>query len=368
MPNEEHLKIIRRDVATWNQWRRDNPHLTPDLSRADLSKLDLRGMNLDRALLSRATLRKANLHNASLQESVIRNADLSGAFLTGAGFVKADLTESFFSGAYLQEAQLVEANLSQANLSRTDLRQANFAGANLTGANLRFASLIETNFERADLTRCYIYGISVWNVNLNDAKQTDLIITRKNEPTITVDNLDVAQFIYLLLNNEKIRGVVDTIGKKGVLILGRFTPERKCILDATREELRRLGYVPMLFDFEKPKDKDFTETIMTLAGLSLFIIADITNPKSSPLELQATVPNYMIPFVPIIQEGEKPFSMFRDLQGKFDWILDTLAYHSEIDLIKGLEKAVLAPALKKHDELVMRKAEELRIRHVNDYL
>ena len=27
-----------------------------------------------------------------------------------------------------------------------------------------------------------------------------------------------------------------------------------------------------------------------LAGLSKFVIADITNPKSSPLELQATVP------------------------------------------------------------------------------
>jgi hypothetical protein len=29
-----------------------------------------------------------------------------------------------------------------------------------------------------------------------------------------------------------------------------------------------------------------------LAGLSCFVIADITNPRSAPLELQATVPNY----------------------------------------------------------------------------
>ncbi len=55
---------------------------------------------------------------------------------------------------------------------------------------------------------------------------------------------------------------------------------------------------------------------MTLAGMCLFIIADITNPKSSPLELQAAVPNYMIPFVPIIQKGEKPFAMFVNLQTK----------------------------------------------------
>jgi hypothetical protein len=38
-----------------------------------------------------------------------------------------------------------------------------------------------------------------------------------------------------------------------VLILGRFTPERKPMLDALREELRKpgRGYVPVVFDFEK---------------------------------------------------------------------------------------------------------------------
>jgi hypothetical protein len=34
---------------------------------------------------------------------------------------------------------------------------------------------------------------------------------------------------------------------------------------------------------------------MTLAGMSRFVIADIANPKSAPLELQAAVPDYMIP-------------------------------------------------------------------------
>jgi hypothetical protein len=111
-----------------------------------------------------------------------------------------------------------------------------------------------------------------------------------------VDDLKVAQFIYLLLRNEKIRDVIDTIGEKGVLILGRFTEERKAVLDAIRDRLRELGFVPMMFDFERATQRDFTETIKTLAGLSRFIVADITNPKSSPLELQAPMPDYMIPF------------------------------------------------------------------------
>jgi hypothetical protein len=71
----------------------------------------------------------------------------------------------------------------------------------------------------------------------------------------------VAQFIYLLLNNEKIRSVIDTITSKVALILGRFTPDRKIVLDAIREELRNQNYLPVLFDFQKPDNKDLTGTI-----------------------------------------------------------------------------------------------------------
>ena len=164
--------------------------------------------------------------------------------------------------------------------------------------------------------------------------QSNLRVTPDDEPAVYVDNLEVAQFVYLLLHNEKIRSVIDTVGKKGVLILGRFTEERKAALDAIRKKRRELGFVPMMFDFEKPTQRDFTETIKTLAGMSRFIIADITNPKSAPLELQANMPDYMIPFVPIIHEGEEPFSMFRDLKQKYgEWVLDILKYDSADNLI-----------------------------------
>ena len=99
---------------------------------------------------------------------------------------------------------------------------------------------------------------------------------------MTVDNLKIAQFIYLLLNNEEISDVIDTIAKKAVLILGRFTPDRKAVLDALREALRTQGYLPILFDFDKPASRDITETVSTLAHLARFVIADITYAKSIP--------------------------------------------------------------------------------------
>jgi hypothetical protein len=95
----------------------------------------------------------------------------------------------------------------------------------------------------------------------------------------------------LLLNNQEIRNAIDTITSKAVLIIGRFSPERKRILDRPREELRTIDYVPIMFDFEKAKSRDTIETIRILAGMSNFIIADLTQPKAVVQELQAIVPN-----------------------------------------------------------------------------
>ena len=179
----------------------------------------------------------------------------------------------------------------------------------------------------------------------------------------------VAQFIHLILNNEEIRDVIHTLTSKSVLILGRFSmPERKSILDALRNKLREYDLLPIVFDFDRPTDKDFTETINLLARLSLFLIADITNPKSSPLELRATVPDYQIPFVPIIQEGEHPFAWMVDLRKKYNWVMETLYYDSIETLINALKPAIIDPAIEKHHELRLIQAEESKKRSAKDFL
>ena len=109
-----------------------------------------------------------------------------------------------------------------------------------------------------------------------------MVITPEGEPEITVDNIEVAQFVYLLLYNQKIRAAIDTITSKAVLILGRFTQERKAVLDALRNELRKRDYLPILFDFDVPATRDITETVTLLARMSRFIIADLTDPSSIP--------------------------------------------------------------------------------------
>jgi len=362
MVDEQHLALLKQGPYIWRDWRARNPQYCPDLSHAGLERTRLHLVDLSWADLSWARLHGADLSCASLERANLSYAGLCNANLEGAYLADADL-----SGACLHGARLYRADLSGATLIGANLYVANLSGANLSRVDLRHANLIETSFAKANLDSCSVYGISVWNANLKGATQSNLVVTYPDiVPTITVDNLEVAQFVHLLLNNDKIRDVINTVGKKAVLILGQFT-ERKNILDALRYELRERGYLPIVFDFERPAQRDFTETVMTLAGMCLFIIADITKPRSVPLELQATVPNYMIPFVPIIEKGEQPFSMFQDLWQKHHWVLDPLRYNSIAELKDLLDQAVIEPAKRRRDELEARKAEALIIRDIQDY-
>src|ERR1700736_6638816 len=96
MANDEHVAMLGRGAAEWNEWRAthdDVPNLSRaglrglDLSGFDLSRVDLRGADLRGTNLSGANLSDAHLDGANFFKAVLDRADLSGAFLNGAQFL-----------------------------------------------------------------------------------------------------------------------------------------------------------------------------------------------------------------------------------------------------------------------------------------
>lgn len=382
MANKEHEKILNQGVRVWNDWRKQNTNLRPDLCNADLYEKDLAGIDFNNTDLAGAELTGANLTNANLSNSYLlglnntreyqkyvrfdrffsstnfNNANLqdaifAGAYLKEANFTYAKLKNSIFTGAELSEAVFYKADLSNSRLVEANLTNADFNHAVLREANLSKAILINTNFESADLSNCKVYGIAAWDLKSQNSIQNSLQITPTDtdSPIITVDNLEIAQFIYLLLENKKIRNVIDTITSKVVLILGRFKPERKVILDAIRDELRKNNYLPVLFDFEKPCSRDSIETISTIAHMSRFVIADLTEAKSVLQELEIIVPNLpSVPVKPIINNTDCDPGMFDHFR-QYRSVLEIHRYNSSKELISSLYKSIIVPAKKAYDKL-----------------
>jgi uncharacterized protein YjbI with pentapeptide repeats len=395
----EQTEKLKEGAESWNRWRSENPAENPGFMELDLTKSDFRGYDLHgvsflRVLLSDADLRGADCSGALFAESRLINCDLrqtrlkacgffdamlwranlagvdltlcnfsdadcggadfSGANLAGVTMQRAQLIDTKFVGANLRGADLTSATLHMADLSHADLSGADLSvaqilsatarNADLTGASLQVAIVVNCDFTGAKLVRTKVFGLSAWNVELAEATQEDVVITRDSEPAITCDDIEIAQFIYLLLENRKIRKIIDTVTAKVVLILGRFTDERKAVLDAIRDALRKLDYTPVLFDFDKPASKDVSGTVETLARLARFVIADLTDPSSIPHEIAMIVPLLRTtPFVPIRLEGATGYSMFEDYARSYPWVLATRPYRDTPSLIEALP-SVIEPA------------------------
>jgi hypothetical protein len=152
MANEEHLQTFKRGVGAWNLWRRANPHVEPDLTRADLRDWwDL----------------------AYSAEDATTNFDLSGATLEGANFTRADL-----GGTNFRNANLTSANFSGAYLEDVALNRANLELADLSSAHL----------DLADLSSCRMNQTRMGNVDLSGVLGLETIL-HSGPSTIGIDTI-----------------------------------------------------------------------------------------------------------------------------------------------------------------------------------
>jgi hypothetical protein len=153
MANKEHLEIIRLGGGVWNEWRKQNPLVKPDLSHADLTQIQIGSDYLpDIADLTDANLEKANLSNIDLDQVTFRNAKLREADLRSANLFAADLSGANLNKAILTDARLDSANLANATLIGAQLDGANLARAELDGADFNQAILAFTNLSEVDLS------------------------------------------------------------------------------------------------------------------------------------------------------------------------------------------------------------------------
>jgi hypothetical protein len=242
----------------------------------------------------------------------------------------------------------------------------NLSLARLAGALLTDCSLNRADLEGSDLRGVYMWGCSYWGVSLDDkTKQSDIRITsdfdwvdfamtresrrraRANADfDITIDDLRVADFMWQIRDYpERVADMINAATGKLVLLLGRFTGPQRTILDTVMAPtLTRHRYIPMVFDFQPPRNRDVIESVAILAGLSRFVIADLTDARSTPLESQLLAPMLAIPFFPVVRRGHRIFSMFGDLQRKYPWVQPPQIYRGRKHLMELLKTTIIPAA------------------------
>ncbi|MGK7917723.1 MAG: pentapeptide repeat-containing protein [Prochloraceae cyanobacterium] len=101
MANPEHEAILKRSLSVnnqeiWNNWRKQNPNIKPDLREISLKDCNLIGIdfsntNLSWSYLNNVDLTNCNLNGANCLGAMIANCRIIGALVQGTNFNKANL-------------------------------------------------------------------------------------------------------------------------------------------------------------------------------------------------------------------------------------------------------------------------------------
>ena len=145
--------------SPWFRIKADKPN-PAQLQQADLTGLDLRGLELP---------------CANLRLVVCVRQDLSGARLDGGLLREGVFTGSSFRSASLRRVDFTEARLEQCDFTGADLTSASFENADLTGARIDWSAVGPSRFRvtRED-------GLATGGYGEMEQDYTWLVIDQKN--------------------------------------------------------------------------------------------------------------------------------------------------------------------------------------------
>ena len=307
MTDKKINEILLQGANAWNEFRKNYPgalsfnrpswYDSPDAHGVQIkghNRIDFSGMNFNGVAVYNAFAEGLNFRDANIIDCHFEEGDFSRADFRGTLFQNTKFNKTIFTGT-------------------------SFAGASFINCNLNRINLVGANFCVKEIRDTVVYGISAWDLETwEEAKQSNLVIERtydlysemiaQGTLPLTVDDIELAQFVYYLSNHKKMRDTLNILNDKGVLLLGKFKEGGLAKLYKLRDILRTKGYMPMIFDFDRPNSLSITETVVTMAGLSKFIVADLSG-SSVPHELATILTQIK---KPILALGD-PYSMFPDL-------------------------------------------------------
>ena len=74
LTNEKHIALLKEGASAWDEWRKKNPYIKPDLGWANLRGANLSGANLeDVKNLTQRQLEKAKIDGKTKLPDYLRN-------------------------------------------------------------------------------------------------------------------------------------------------------------------------------------------------------------------------------------------------------------------------------------------------------
>ena len=264
--------------------------------------------------------KKKGLNLLDFSGYVFRNIVFKAAFAESLCLRGAVFEDCFFDDGDFSSADFSDVEFKNVRFNKTIMTNSCFRGARFENCNLNRINISGSDFDVNEIRDTVVYGLSAWDVTIGaTAQQSNLIIEntydlpselyQRGAASMSVDDIEVAQFVYMITNSHRLRSTLQAMNEKTVLLLGPFAQDNGLQrLHELRDALQKHGYIAMVFDFSRPDALNLTETVTVLAGLAKAVIADLRGP-SVPHEIATICSSYS---KPVAWYGNK-YAMFDDV-------------------------------------------------------
>ncbi len=308
---------------------------------ADFSQTLLKSALFKKCQLNNACFERANMDFADFFGADLENANLNYASMVGSRFEIAGMVNLRMNHADCRGANFKFADLSGSHLEAADLRFADIRNANLNGTNVIFSALADADLEKTMFGRCTMMGTVSQNLRLKGSVQSDIVITKNDEPTISLDGILQAQMIHFLLRNSLVIQSIECLTLKAVLILGTFGDAAIQTLEAVKKCVRKIDRIPICYDvegkFNTHPHHPFLKAIIPWVS---FVIADISDREATPEKIRLISEKFPdTPIQPILRK-EKSESNIAEDREKTKSIEPAIRYAGSKDLYRRLSVAL----------------------------
>jgi uncharacterized protein YjbI with pentapeptide repeats len=197
MANSTHVAILCTGAARWNRWRRENPHIQPDLSTTNINENVIpidkttpeARYDFSNSQLSGCTFQKVDLHDCHFEHANLSEANFINCDLSGAHFEDSLLSGSKFIGEKgFKEAKFNRATLKAVSFRTVCLRSVAFDVATLGNVDFTDMRLTECTFRNAQLLGCICQDATFDYCDFRDAD-----LSRSNFVAATFRQVDLAR-------------------------------------------------------------------------------------------------------------------------------------------------------------------------------
>ena len=184
MANPDTLKLFLTGSDKWNASRVKRRDQFIDLSDIDFHAeitaitndpycAEIDDYDFSSCNLNRASFRNCYCSRTKFDGSWLHFSDLVDGYFLDCSFVAAELQVSKIGSAKFINCDFTGAKLSYCSAEETD-----FNGSILRDTAMDNMSLVATDFTGATLEGCSVYGISAWNLILEETSQSNLFISK----------------------------------------------------------------------------------------------------------------------------------------------------------------------------------------------